>query len=62
MRVAGGQGRLKGDVVRLGHLGYCFESDIIALIAALEGTLLELGLIESVGSGVAAFLEELGKK
>jgi aspartate aminotransferase-like enzyme len=58
VRVAGGQGQLKGKIVRLGHLGYCFESDIFALISALESTLLDLGMVETVGSGVQALFRE----
>ena len=54
IQIAGGQARLKGKIVRLGHLGYYFESDIFTLISAFESTLLELGLIESAGSGVEA--------
>ena len=58
VRVAGGQGQLKGKIVRLGHLGDCFENDIFDMITALESTLLELGLIESVGRGVEALFRE----
>jgi aspartate aminotransferase-like enzyme len=58
MRVAGGQGQLKGKIVRLGHLGYCFESDIFALVSALESTLLDLGLVDSAGRGVDALFRE----
>jgi len=58
MRVAGGQAQLKGRIVRLGHLGYCFESDIFTLISGLESTLLDLGLIESGGHGVEALFRE----
>ncbi len=58
MRVAGGQAQLKGKIVRLGHLGYCFESDIFTLISGLESTLLDLGLIEKAGRGVEALFRE----
>ena len=58
IRIAGGQGPLKGKVVRLGHLGYCFESDVFTLVSALESTLLDLGLIESAGRGVEALFKE----
>lgn len=62
MRIAGGQGPLKGQVVRLGHLGYCFENDIFSLMAAFESTLLELGIIEYAGAGVEALFQEFGRK
>ncbi len=58
IRVAGGQAQLKGKIVRLGHLGYCFESDVFTLITALESTLFDLGLIESAGRGVEALFRE----
>lgn len=62
IRVAGGQGALKGRVIRLGHLGYCFESDIFALIAALESTLVDLNVVAAGGRGVQALFEEFAKK
>lgn len=58
IQIAGGQGRLKGKIVRLGHLGYCFESDIFTLICAFESTLLDLGLVTSAGRGVEALFRE----
>ncbi|KGF71472.1 class V aminotransferase [Neosynechococcus sphagnicola sy1] len=53
--MAGGQDHLKGKIFRIGHLGFVCDRDILAAIAALEATLLELeygGFIP--GSGVAA--------
>jgi aspartate aminotransferase-like enzyme len=57
LRIAGGQGRLKGKIVRIGHLGYYYEADMLTLMSAFESTLLDLGMIESLGSGVAAMVE-----
>jgi aspartate aminotransferase-like enzyme len=53
--VAGGQDHLKGKIFRIGHLGFASERDILTVIAAIEATLIELG-VESVtpGVGVAA--------
>jgi aspartate aminotransferase-like enzyme len=53
--VAGGQDHLKGKIFRIGHLGFASERDILTVIAAIEATLIELG-VESVtpGAGVAA--------
>ena len=58
IRVAGGQARLKGKIIRLGHLGYYFEADILMLISALESTLFDLGLIDAPGKGTEAALME----
>lgn len=53
--VAGGQDHLKGKLLRMGHLGFICERDILTFISALEATLRELGY-ESMtpGAGVAA--------
>lgn len=53
--LAGGQDHLKGKIFRIGHLGFVSERDILAAIAALEATLVELSY-ESCqpGAGVAA--------
>ncbi|MBP2681525.1 MAG: aminotransferase [Candidatus Krumholzibacteriota bacterium] len=58
IRIAGGQAELKGKIVRLGHLGYCFESDIFTLISGLESTLLDIGVIEASGKGIEALFRE----
>ena len=41
--IAGGQGKLKGKVFRLGHMGYVAEFDVITALSALEQVLQELG-------------------
>jgi serine---pyruvate transaminase len=58
IRIAGGQGRLKGKIVRIGHLGHYFESDIFTVVSAFESTLLDLGLIGSGGRGVEALFKQ----
>ena len=40
----GGQEKLKGKIIRIGHMGYTDELDVISTLAALEMTLAELGL------------------
>jgi len=40
--IAGGMGRLKGKIVRIGHLGYVFEEDIDEVLEAMEASLNEL--------------------
>lgn len=50
--IAGGQGKLSGKIIRIGHLGYFGMFDIIIAISALEMTLKELGYKFEVGSGI----------
>ncbi len=51
---AGGQGRLKGQIVRIAHCGYFGAFDILASVAALEMSLRELGHDVELGTGVGA--------
>ena len=41
--LAGGQGSLRGRIMRIGHMGYMNEFDIITALAGLELALAELG-------------------
>ncbi len=50
----GGQDKLKGKIVRIGHMGYMDELDVISGLAALEMVLAELGLDVEPGRGVTA--------
>jgi aspartate aminotransferase-like enzyme len=52
--VAGGQGQLKGKIVRIAHCGYFGAFDILVAVAGLEMTLRELGHELELGAGVAA--------
>jgi aspartate aminotransferase-like enzyme len=52
--VAGGQGKLKGGIIRVAHLGYCAEPDVITAISALELVLRKHGYECEPGAGVAA--------
>ena len=49
--LAGGQGRLRGKIMRIGHMGYMNEFDIITALAGLELTLRELGFRRRAGRG-----------
>src|SRR2546426_1970698 len=49
--VAGGQGKMEGQLVRVAHLGFCTLQDIVSFLSALELTLRELN--QPVESGVA---------
>jgi aspartate aminotransferase-like enzyme len=50
----GGQDKLKGKIVRIGHMGYTDELDVVATLAALEMTLAELGHDVEPGRAVTA--------
>jgi aspartate aminotransferase-like enzyme len=50
----GGQDKLKGKIVRIGHMGYTDELDVIGTLAALEMTLAELGYDVEPGRAVTA--------
>ncbi|QEH37074.1 Soluble hydrogenase 42 kDa subunit [Aquisphaera giovannonii] len=50
----GGQDKLKGKIVRIGHMGYTDEMDVIGTLAALEMTLAELGRDVEPGRAVTA--------
>jgi aspartate aminotransferase-like enzyme len=52
--VAGGQGHLKGRIVRVAHCGYFGAFDIVVALSALEIALRELGHDAEPGAGVAA--------
>lgn len=52
--VVGGQGKIKGKIIRIGHLGYVDELDVIGCLAALEMVLSDLGHEVEPGRAVAA--------
>ncbi|MDA1191048.1 MAG: alanine--glyoxylate aminotransferase family protein [Candidatus Poribacteria bacterium] len=51
---AGGQDHLAGKIVRIAHLGWMDDFDMIASIAALERGLNDIGFHAPLGAGVAA--------
>ncbi len=53
VQIAGGQGKLKGKIFRIGHLGWFGIFDTIIAISALEMTLKDLGYGFDFGEGVA---------
>ena len=57
--VAGGQEKLKGKVIRIGHLGYLDALDILGAIAALEMVLVAMGVPVQLGAGMRAAQEVL---
>jgi aspartate aminotransferase-like enzyme len=59
----GGQGKLKGQIVRVGHMGYTDELDVVAALAGLEIVLSDLGFDVEPGCAVAAAQQVLiGRK
>jgi aspartate aminotransferase-like enzyme len=61
LKLAGGQDTLRGKIVRLAHMGYMDQFDVLAGLAGLELVLLEMGYPVKVGAGVAATQRELAK-
>ena len=54
---AGGQSQLSGKIVRIAHLGWMDESDVIVAISAFEQGLVEIGCDIRLGAGVTAAQE-----
>jgi aspartate aminotransferase-like enzyme len=50
----GGQDKLKGKIIRIGHMGYTDELDVIGTLAALEMALAELGYDVEPGRAITA--------
>ncbi len=57
--VAGGQDHLKGKIIRISHMGFVGEFDIIVGISALEMSLNDLGYPVKMGTGVKKAQERL---
>lgn len=58
VEIGGGQGELKGKILRIGHMGYAFPADMLAVLGALEALLHEAGAGRAGrGQGVAAAQE-----
>ena len=56
--VAGGQGQLKGKILRIAHLGYYDATDILGLVGTLEIVLRRLGHRFEPGAGVVSEIIE----
>jgi aspartate aminotransferase-like enzyme len=57
--IAGGQAQLKGKIIRIAHMGYIKEEDIIACFSCLEKVLDSLGYKLQPGTGVKVAKEIL---
>ena len=53
MIVAGGQDQAKGKIFRITHMGYVDKSDMISVIAGVEGILNEMNYPFDTGTGVS---------
>ncbi len=60
--IAGGQGHLKGKILRIAHMGYIDMFDIIVAISGLEMAFKRFGYNVEFGRGVAAAQEILYKE
>lgn len=54
LKLANGQDQLKGKIIRLGHMGYIDQFDILAAVAGIELALAEMGHPVEPGKGLAA--------
>ncbi len=61
IRLAGGQGPLKGKAFRIAHMGHIDELDVISALAAIELVLVEMGQSVKLGCGVGAAQQVLAK-
>ncbi len=57
--IAGAQSHIKGKVFRIGHMGICSFTDLVATFAAIEATLKRLGYELEIGSGVRAIVKQM---
>ena len=54
LKLANGQDELKGKIIRLAHMGYIDQFDVLAALAGVELVLTEMGHPVEPGRGVAA--------
>lgn len=54
LKLAGGQDELKGKIIRLAHMGYIDQFDVLAALAGVELVLHEMGHPVQLGSGITA--------
>jgi aspartate aminotransferase-like enzyme len=62
VKAAGGQGSLKGKIIRIAHMGYVDPLDLVGIVAALEWSLTELGHKVEPGKAVAVTTRILGEE
>ncbi|RFA33181.1 aminotransferase [Virgibacillus dokdonensis] len=54
LTLAGGQQHLKGQIFRIGHMGYCSPADVLQVISIIEIGLQQIGKHVELGTGVQA--------
>ena len=54
LKLANGQDQLKGKIIRLAHMGYIDQFDVLSAISGVELVLKEMGYAVEPGKGVAA--------
>ncbi|MER7708134.1 alanine--glyoxylate aminotransferase family protein [Kitasatospora sp. NPDC097605] len=59
LRIAAGQGELKGRILRIGHIGAVRPLDLLPVLTALEILLLERGLVDEPGRAAQAMAQSL---
>jgi aspartate aminotransferase-like enzyme len=59
--IAGGQGKLEGRLLRVGHLGAVSAGDMVQVLWAMEQALEELDVRPNQGAGVAAATRALSE-
>jgi len=52
--IAGGQGKMTGKMIRVGHLGAVSEGDVVQVLWAIEQALEDLDIAPAEGKGLAA--------
>jgi aspartate aminotransferase-like enzyme len=57
VRLAGGQGKLKGKIFRIGHMGYADRFDVLTAVNAVELGLKALGYSVALGTAGTAALQ-----
>jgi aspartate aminotransferase-like enzyme len=62
MKLANGQDQLKGKIIRLAHMGYIDQFDVLAAISGVELVLQEMGYPLEPGKGVAAAQKVLAQR
>jgi aspartate aminotransferase-like enzyme len=62
MKLANGQDRLKGKIIRLAHMGYIDQFDVLAALSGVELVLQQMGYPVEPGKGVAAAQKILAQK
>ncbi len=55
--IAGGQGKLEGQIFRLGHMGFCTISDITDMLGSLELALRRFNVTVEPGTAITAALK-----